>query len=333
MLGVLVFLTGCGTEIEMELPTRYEASFLTLFDTVTTIVGYADSEEAFRTTAQKIHDDLLVYHQLYDIYHEYPGIANLKTVNDHAGQEPVEVDEKIIGLLEFCKKMERETNGMVNAAMGSVLSIWHEERMAGLDDPANARLPEPQALQAAAAHTSFEDVIIDEIASTVCLADSEMRLDVGAVAKGYAVEQVCQNAPEGLLISVGGNVCSTGPKPDGTSWVVGLENPDGGAYLHTVYHDYGAVVTSGDYQRYYMVDGEPYHHIIDPGTLMPGDRWRAVSVLCEDSGVADALSTALFLLPQAEGQKLLEQFDAQALWLGLDGNEYFSPGLEARLRT
>ena len=333
LLAALLLLTGCAAETAPAGPNRYEASFLSLFDTVTTMVGYADSEEAFRATAQSIHDELLTYHQLFDIYNEYPGVNNLKTVNDQAGKSPVEVDRKIIDLLLFCKEMEQATGGVVNAAMGSVLVLWHEARTDGLNNPANAVLPDMEALQEAAKHTNFDDVVIDEEACTVYLSDPAMRLDVGAVAKGYAVEQVCRNAPKGLLVSVGGNVCSTGPKPDGSAWVVGLQDPDGDGNLHTVYTETGAVVTSGDYQRYYTVNGETYHHIIDPDTLMPGTRWRAVSILCADSGVADALSTALFLLPQAEGQSLLEQFDAEAIWLDADGNEYVSPGFTARLRT
>ena len=333
LLAVLLLLTGCAGEAAPAEQTRYEASFLSLFDTVTTMVGYADSEEAFRATAQSIHDELLVYHQLFDIYNDYPGINNLKTVNDQAGSAPVKVDRKIIDLLLFCKEMEQATKGMVKVAMGSVLSLWHAARTDGLNNPAAAALPDRDALEAAAGHTDLDAVCIDEAASTVYLSDPDMRLDVGAVAKGYAVEQVCRNAPEGLLISVGGNVCSTGPKPDGSAWVVGLQNPDGEGNLHTIYTESGAVVTSGDYQRYYTVDGVTYHHIIDPQTLMPGTKWRTVSVLCQDSGIADALSTALFLLTQEEGQQLLEQFDAEAMWLDADGNEYFSPGFSARLRT
>lgn len=332
LLAAVLLFSGCTAMLPAE-QTRYEASFLTLFDTVTTMVGYADSEEEFRAAAQSVHDALLEYHRLYDIYHEYPGLANLKTVNDRAGDSPVKVDRRIIELLLFCRQMEQVTGGRVNAAMGSVLSLWHEARTDGLQDPSAAVLPDMEALRAAAAHTGMDAVVIDEAACTVYLTDPAMRLDVGAVAKGYAVEQVCKAAPEGLLVSVGGNVCSTGSKPDGSPWVVGLQDPDGEGNLHTVYVENGAVVTSGDYQRYYTVDGVAYHHIIDPDTLMPGKQWRAVSILCADSGVADALSTALFLLPQADGQALLEQFGAEAMWLDQQGNLYYSPGFEARLRT
>lgn len=312
---------------------RYEASFLTLFDTVTTMVGYADSQETFTAQAQQIHDELLEYHQLYDIYNDYDGMNNLKTVNDNAGIAPVEVDARILDMLEFSRELYEETGGRINVAMGGVLSLWHDAREAGIEDPANAYLPDQDALEEAARHADWSNVVIDEEAGTVYLADPDMSLDVGAIAKGYAVERVCETAPAGMLISVGGNVRATGPKPDGSPWVVGIENPDGGDFLHTLYVEDSSVVTSGDYQRYYLVDGQRYHHIIDPDTLYPATRWRSVSILCADSGIADGLSTALFTLSQEDGQKLLDAFDAEALWMTQDGQLLYSPGFQAMVRT
>ena len=328
---LLLLLTGCARG-PLSGPGRYETSFLDLFDTVTSVVGYADSEAAFQEEAQRIHTELETYHRLFDIYNGYEGVTNLKTVNDRAGFETVTVDQKLMDLLLFCRDMEQATGGTVNPAMGSVLSLWHEARNAGIENPARAALPEEAALREAAAHTDFSDVILDETACTVRFADPALKLDVGAVAKGYAVEQVCKNAPAGMLVSVGGNVCATGAKPDGSSWVVGLQDPSGSGYLHTIRVEKQSVVTSGDYQRYYTVNGTNYHHIIDPETLMPGTKWRAVSVLCADSGVGDMLSTALFLLDREAGQELLNQFAAEAMWLDGDGNEQFSPGFSALLR-
>jgi len=333
LLLLLFLLSGCAAPGAASKENRYEASFLGLFDTVTTMVGFAESKEAFQQTAQQIHDELERYHRLFDIYHEYSGVNNLKTVNDHAAEEPVEVDRKLLDFLLFCKDMEKKTNGMVNAAMGSVLSLWHEARTDGINNPDMAKLPDMDELLTAAEHTNLDNVILDEAACTVWFADPALKLDVGALAKGYAVEMVCKTAPAGMLLSVGGNVCGTGPKPDGSSWVVGLQDPDGDGNLHTVYADHTAVVTSGDYQRYYFVDGIRYHHIIDPQTCMPGTKWRAVSVLCENSAEADALSTALFLLDREAGQQLLDLFGAEAMWLDADGNQFFSPGFSDRLRT
>lgn len=334
LLMPALLLCGCRARQATPQQKQYTATFLDLFDTVTTIIGRAGSEEAFHAQAQQIHDLLLEYHQLFDIYTEYDGISNLCTVNAAAGQSPVAVDGRIIALLRDCRSYWEATDGRVNAAMGSVLSLWHTARNDGLNDPANAYLPDTSALEEAALHMDFEHVLIDEAASTVQITDPALRLDVGAIAKGWSVQQAAEQSPPGLLISVGGNVCATGAKDEsGTPWVIGIQNPDGEDYLHTVRLEKGSVVTSGDYQRGYSVNGGYYHHIIDPDTLYPARYWRAVTVICPDSGLADALSTALFLLPQAEGQALLDRFGAEALWVNAGGELLYSPGFRALIRT
>lgn len=332
----IALLTGCSAPVETVKKKQYQATFLTLFDTVTTIIGYGKTEEEFKEVTDQIHDELEIYHQLFDIYNDYEGVANIKTINDQAGIAPVKVDQKIIDLLLDCKGYYEMSGGAVNVAMGSVLYLWHESRNDGINDPESAKLPKEEALKEAAKHCSFDTVIIDEEASTVYLEDPQQRLDVGAVAKGWATERVCENAPSGMLVSVGGNVRATGPKPEkNSSWVVGIQEPEGktGEYLHTVYVNQESVVTSGDYQRYYTVDGEKYHHIIDPDTLYPAQKWKAVTIVCEDSGLADALSTALFLLSREEGQKLLDEMNACAVWVDLEGEIYYSTGFQELIRT
>lgn len=335
LMAVIILLSGCGITPSEPQQKQYTATFLTLFDTVTSIVGKAESEELFFEKAKAIHDELEEYHQLFDIYNEYEGIANLKTINKQAGIAPVEVDQRIIRLLQDCKEIYELTDGRVNMAMGSVLSLWHEAREYGRNNPQDAFLPSMDELQEAAEHMNPEAVIIDEEARTVYIADPLVRLDVGAIAKGWSVQQVAEQAPEGMLISVGGNVCATGPKDQkGNAWVVGIQNPDGGeAYLHTLYVKEGSVVTSGDYQRTYAVDGKLYHHIIDPDTLYPSTYWRSVTIVCQDSGIADALSTALFVMSREEGQKLLEQYEAEAMWVDQDGKILYSPGFQKFIRT
>ena len=333
--GLCLALVLSGCSLSQPQKQKYSATFLTLFDTVTSIVGFSESEAAFTAQAQQIHDALLEYHQLFDIYNTYEGFNNLKTVNDAAGKAPVEVDGRIIALLQDCKSYYTLTGGRMNVAMGSVLRLWHEARSDGMDDPMNAYLPDSQALAEAARHWDMAAIIIDEAASTVYLSDPEMRLDVGAIAKGWALERVCETAPAGLLISVGGNIRATGPKDsNGAPWVIGVQNPDDSSQnLHTLNVTGGSVVTSGDYQRRYWVGETAYHHIIDPDTLYPGTLWRAVTVVCPDSGLADALSTALFLLPLEEGLALLSSCSAEAMWVDPQGICHYSPGFEAMIRT
>ena len=170
---------------------RYSTIFYDAFDTVTQVIAYCDSEEEFSRQMDALHADLLEYHRLYDIYNDYDGVVNVKTINDNAGVAPVQVDDKILGMLELARQMYDTTNGKLNIAMGSVLRIWHDYREAAEanTNEADNKLPEQEALNAAARHCDISNLVIDENAKTVYLSDPDMSLDVGSVGKGYAVEQ------------------------------------------------------------------------------------------------------------------------------------------------
>lgn len=323
---LLLFLSGCGKEKQV-----YQTVFLDVFDTVTTVRGYEETEEAFQERAEQVHRALLEYHRLFDIYNDWPG--GLKDVNDAAGKAPVKVEQPVLELLTDCRDFYDSTGGRVNVAMGSVLYLWHQAREAGLNDPEHAALPDMDALQEAAKHVSFDTVLIDEAAGTVFLSDPQQRLDVGAIAKGWAAQRVSQLLPEGYMLNVGGNVCTRGTKPGGGKWNIAVQSPNAGEDNLCVVSLTGqSLVTSGDYQRSYTVDGTNYHHIIDPDTLMPSTYWRSVSVLCDDSGLADCLSTALFLLPLEEGRPLAEKMGVEVMWVDADMNITQTPGFTAALR-
>ena len=334
---ILCFILLCGCRALETSQKQYTATFLDLFDTVTTIVGKAESKEAFEESLKPLHESLEYYHKLFDIYNEYDGITNLKTVNDKAFVAPVVVDAAILDLIEDCKEYYTATNGRFNPALGSVLSLWHTAREDGINDPENAYLPDTDKLLSAKEHTNPDDIVLDREKSTVFFKDADLKLDVGGIAKGWAVERVSKTAPEGLLISVGGNVYATGPKDkNGTPWAVGVRNPDSssdGDYLHILNIKDGSVVTSGSYIRAYAVNGKLYHHIIDPDTLYPGEKWTSVTVVCDDSGLADVLSTALFLLDCKDGQQLLDKYKADAMWVDAKGNKYYSPDFKDLIRN
>ncbi len=332
-LLLLVVAVIYNSKKEPEL-SRYTASFLDVFDTKTDVIGYSTDEEAFTEQVSLLKDKLAYYNDLYDIYNDYEGINNIKTINDNAGIAPVEVNRDIIDLLLFSKEMYEKTNGQINIAMGSVLSIWHDYRDAGIDDPENAKLPPMEDLQAASAYMDINQIIIDEEASTVYLPDAHMSIDVGSIGKGYAVQKLAEYAKEigmkQVLLSVGGNVCAVGKKLDGSDWRIGIQNPDmksDEAYVEKVDISDACVVTSGNYQRYYVVDGERYCHIIDGDTLMPADYFASVSILAKDSGMADALSTAVFNMPYEEGLAFVNGIDGvEALWVMNDGTIYHTDG-------
>lgn len=336
-----VSLIGCGRQKENK-KTRYEASFMGLFDTVTKIVGYTDSKEEFTKYSQLIYNSLKEYNDDYDIYHDYPGINNIKTINDNAGIKPVKVDKKIIDLLVFGQEEYKKTNGRMNIAMGSVLSIWHKYREDGINDEKNAALPPMGQLKEAAKHTDINKMIIDKENSTVFLEDKDMSLDVGAVGKGYATEQVAQiamkNGFTSGLLSVGGNIRAIGSKDDkGGKWNLGIQNPDKESKetsLCTVEIIDHSLVTSGDYERYYIVNGKEYNHIINPDTLYPAEYYHSVTILTKNSGLADVLSTTLFIMPFDEGKKYVESLpNTEAMWVMKNGDIKYSSGFQKYLKN
>ena len=333
---ILPILCGCVTE---EGPKeQYKTYSFAYFDTISTVIGCESSQDKFAEVSGKALNLLGEYHRLFDIYNEYEGINNLCTVNKLVDGEHqvVKVDRKIIDMLLMAKEMYTLTGGKMNIAMGSVLSIWHDYRTAGIDEPWKAELPPMDKLQEAALHTDISNLIIDEENSTVYLADPEMTLDVGAFAKGYAVEMVARFIEEelgktGYVVNVGGNIRTIGAKANGEKWKTGIENPTGDTevpYIEYIGLANEAIVTSGSYQRYYVVGGKSYHHIIDKETLMSADRgFLSVSVICNDSGMGDALSTALFCMSLEDGMELINSLDGvEALWVLEDEAKHYSNG-------
>lgn len=341
-LGLLAGLAGCAALPGQQ--QRYTATYWDVFDTVTVLTGYAGSESEWQQQAELVHSELLACHRLFDIYNSYEGITNLADVNARAADVPVQVDPAVLELLALGKQMYQVTGGKCNIAAGAVLALWHDAREAAAADPENAALPSADALAQAALHCGIEDLILDEAAGTVAFADPALRLDVGAIGKGFAVEAAAQAAEaagvESMLLNVGGNLRAIGTKPGGANWTAGIENPwpdENGGYAAASYVlavellPGQSLVTSGDYQRYFTVDGVNYAHLIDPDTLYPARYVSSVSVLCSGSGVGDALSTGLFCTEVAAGLALAESLDGvEAVWLAADGTITRTSGFAAQ---
>jgi thiamine biosynthesis lipoprotein len=339
-------ISGCQKKPENEY-TKYTRSFFETFDTVVTVVAYTKNEDEFNAYFEKIQVRFEHLHKLYDIYNEYEGLNNIKTINDNAGIKAVKVDKEIIDLILFAKDWNRYTNGKLNIALGPVLSIWHDYREKGKNEPQSAKLPSLEELRVAAEHTDIDQVIVDVENSTVFLADKNMKLDVGGVAKGYATEIVAKEIMgDGLksgIINAGGNIRVLEDKPyDGIRerWGIGIQDPDkpilpdGSNYLDVVFINNASVVNSGDYERYYIVDDKRIHHLIDPETLMPGDYYRAVTIVAEHSGIADVLSTAVFLMPYEQSFAFVEGMeDVDAMWIMKDGEIRATDGMKNIMRS
>lgn len=311
-------LTACQKQQNL-----YSATWFDLFDTVAIVQGYATGQDEWNAQAAAMREDLSRYNELFDIYNHYDDVVNLYDVNAGAAAAPVAVDDELYAFLRWCKDtVYPATDGATNIAAGAVLRLWHDARES--DSPAP---PDAEAIAAALEHIDIENLVLDDDAQTVYFADPAMTLDVGAVGKGYAVEQAAQAAQaRGLtsaLLNIGGNVRAIGTKPGGKLWTAGVENPwgDDPAYIQAVeLADGDSLVISGDYQRYFEYGGVRYAHLIDLTTGWPARYVSSVAVLAhaDTGGLADALSTGLFCLPESTGQILAAQNHYAVLWMHPD---------------
>ena len=338
----IILLTSCQIQPKR---TRYSHVFDGAFDTSFQLIAYTENQKQFDEMSTYVQERMEQLHRLFDKYHSYKDLVNLRTVNEKAGAEPQVVDQALFDLLHFAVDMNQKTSGKTNIAFGAVLEIWSEYRNQGIDDPDNASLPPLEELQKAAEHTNISHLVLDQDTLTVSFLDPQLKLDVGAVAKGYATELVIQElltkGYDSFIISSGGNIRAVG-KPyekDRSKWGVGLQDPNRYVFgddntLDTVYVNNMSVVSSGDYQRYYYVEDQRIHHLIDPATLYPANYYRAVNVLYEDSGKADFYSTEVFLLPYEESRAFVEATPGlEAQWIFDDGRIEMTKGFAALAKS
>ena len=337
----LSLFTGCQKEPEY---TKYNGSIWDSFDTIISTVSYHETEEEYKEFLSYTQERYRYLHELFDIYNNYDGIVNAKTINDNAGIAPVKVEKELFDLIEFSIDWYYKTEGKVNVAMGSVLKIWHDVReYAEYNTPV---LPDMEKLEAANQHTSIESVVLDKENMTVFITDPQASLDLGAVAKGYATEIICRELAEkypSFAISAGGNVKVNGHPLDGRNrWGIGVQNPNvdenyqmiGGNIDLAFLYGKQSLVCSGGYQRFFVYEGERYHHLIDPVTLYPEDIYNGVSILCDDSGMADALSTAIFMMQPQEALDFINTIsDAECMLVLTDGSVMMTEGFKAYLQS
>lgn len=342
-LVISLSLCACRPEARAEV-SRYSGYVLGTFDTAITLIGFAESQDAFDKVMAQLENRLMELHQIFDKYNAYPGVNNLYTLNAEAAKGPVKVSEDMMTLLKQVKAWQAKFPGTANIAMGSVLAIWHDVRETAAYDPANLKLPEMEELLAAAQHTDLDHVILDEENMTVTYTDPELKLDLGAVAKGYAAERVCQEIlyPQmpSYILNAGGNVRAGNAPMDGRkAWGIGIQDPAESVYSENASKDVlffadTSLVTSGNYQRYFDLDGVRYHHLISPETLYPADNCESLTIVTEDSFIADFLSTACYLLPYAEARSLVDSLEGvEAMWIFKDRSVQITEGLKPMSRS
>lgn len=321
VLLLIIALIGCKTSINYTQKQMY--SFDSGFDTVIAYIEWVeDGDTQYRENANKTFEKFSYYNELFDSFHDYENINNIKTINDNAGIKAVSVNQEVIDMLLEAKYFYDISYGKIDVTAGKMISLWHDAREIGMELNTHGEygeVPNHAELEESIKHKGWDKIIIDDKNNTVFITDPYVSLDVGSVAKGYATQRVAEylvtENVKNAVIDAGGNLKALSGKYNGKEWITGIRNPNNpslspdDSLLTVQYSGDKSAVTSGDYERAFIAnDGKSYSHIIDPDTTYPADKYRSVTIITTDAGVADCLSTALFCLDYEDGLKVIEQY-------------------------
>ena len=313
IIAVLLCLTACSKQSQ---PTEKKESFFAM-DTYITFTAYGENAESVLSQAK---DRMTALEQLWSVTDEH---SEIYAVN-HAGGRPVKVGKDTVDILSFALDIADKTNGALEPTIYPVLTAW------GFTTGEN-RIPSDEEITDLLNKIGYNKVTLNE--NMVQLTDG-MRLDLGAVGKGYAGDVIAELLRESgitsALLDIGGNIQAIGAKPDGSDWRLGIRNPLGEGNVGVLRVRDMAVVTSGSYERYFVgEDGKRYGHIIDPSTGYPAESGLAsVAVIAKEGKLCDALSTSLFVMGLDKATEYWRQnggFDM--LLITEDGEIYLTEGI------
>jgi FAD:protein FMN transferase len=304
------------------LPARTEY----VLGTVCTINLYDQGTEAIYTEA---FDRLNALDAILSVNRED---SNIAAINAAAGIEPVKAAPETLAILKDAYAFCKETDGLFDPSIGPLFKAWN----IGTD---YAAIPKPDVLQNARALVNYRDIRIDDADGTVFLSKKGMKLDLGAIAKGYAADEIIRifksHKISRAIVDLGGNVYALGEKAPGVFWTIGIRDPEterGEPVLSIPIKD-ASVVTSGINERFFEQDGKRYHHILDPRTGFPVENevW-SVTIIDSVSMDADALSTSTFLLGVDKGMSLIERRkNVAAIFIKRNREVWVSSGLRGKV--
>lgn len=278
------------------------------------------------------------YNDLSDKYALYDNVINVKTINDNPTTTHT-IRSELFELIEFALDHQDEVDNRFNIALGPVLQIWHNYRedCNNVVGSQTCAVPTMTELQAADLYTDPSDITLDETNLTITMKDN-MSIDLGGVSKGFISGKIIDYLDGiglyGYLLNNGESNISIGgthPVRENGKFLLAITDPTfATSYYATVFlGDGDQLVTSGDYQQYYMVGDDVYHHIINPMTLMPDRTMRSVSIVTSDPALADLYSTAIFTMPVSEGLTFVNNIDGlEAIWYQMDNTVMMSDNFE-----
>jgi FAD:protein FMN transferase len=255
--------------------------------------------------------------------------GDINKLNDNAGKGYVKLNHETVELLKEACDISDLSNGAFDVTVGSAVKLW------GIGTE-NSQIPEEDMLMKLVRLINYKDVVLNESSDSAKLEKEGQKVDLGGIAKGYAGDEAIKiykkYEVKNVLINLGGNVVAFGSKPDGEPWSVGIQDPraENGTCIGVLKAIDKAVVTSGDYERYFEKDGKRYHHILDPKTGKPSESGiMSVTIIADSSTSADGLSTAAFVLGLEKGMQLVKSYgNAEAIFVTANKKVYLTESIK-----
>lgn len=252
--------------------------------------------------------------------------SDINLINSFAGEKPAGVNEEVLHVIEKALYYASLSEGYFDPTIAPLIDTWGFLGQ-------QFRLPNQDEIDSAIAMVDFNLIQVDRNSSTVFLPETGMSIELGGIAKGYILDRaldVLKNAGIAhAFINAGGDIGLIGSKPDGEPWRIGVRHPREDAIIAVFPLSDGAVVTSGDYQRYFTENGVNYHHLLDPNTGYPARKLVSVTVVADTVLEADALSTAIFIMGPEKGLPLLNSLPGvEGLLITPEFDILLSSGLE-----
>jgi FAD:protein FMN transferase len=296
--------------------------------TLWTVEGPA-AEKAFEAAYQEI---LRVERLMTDWEHPGEPESDIIRINKAAGKQAVKVSPETIDVIQKSLEMSRRSEGAFDITFAAMRGLWK------FDEDLERKLPDPAEIARRRKLINWRDVVVDAKASTVKLRRPGMRIGLGGIAKGYAVDRcaaVLRAAGyRDFMVQAGGDLYVSGRK--GTiNWMVGVRDPRGGPrdVIAKMPIEDHAFSTAGDYERSFLLEGKRYHHIIDPKTGYPATASRGVTIFAPTAFLADALDDAAFILGAKKGMALVDSFPGcAAVIVDADNQVHVSRSLEGKLQ-
>jgi len=322
---VLILLAGCfsAPPNNDEGKSEFEKTVFVM-DTFVTIQFFSDSEEKAEEIFTEVEDELT---RLESILSSHSPGSDIAKIDEAAGIKPVAVNSETLSVLATALEYANRTEGSFDVSLAPILQLYNFI-------PGQESSPTRQQLESNLDLVDWRRVKIDQDAGTVFLEEKDMKIDLGGIAKGFITDQAAnilvRHGIEYGLVNAGGDIRLLGPKIDGSPWRVGVKDPNNPNTKNFAIVEIagGSIVTSGDYERYYIEDGVRYHHIIDPKSGLPADLARSVTVIAPNAELADLLSTAVFVLGPDSGLQLIETLaGVEALFWSRSDEVLWSSGL------